>query len=263
MRFFSPPTEVPPVNDVGLRRISGVSAVLLLVQAVLLSIILALTHARVLLPITLGMIGGRERIVLFRLDLGIGVIVLVLLVAVSRLIVTIPSVFPRYSLGVQSNRHTARWIEFAFSSSITIFLVAQLNGISDIATLVLSYAITSGMTLFTVVEERFPRSRSERMLPLWFAAAIGIVPWGVIAFHQVAALLAGQPPSALVRVITLTMLAFAFAFFVSHWREQRRRDSALSMLAGERTHILLSLASISVFAWLVVLGMVGVGNVRL
>jgi hypothetical protein len=247
----------------GLRRVSGIAGMLLLVQAIVLWIIIAETPARLLLPVTLGPLGGRERIVLFTVDLGAGVIALCLLVAVSRLIVVVPGVFPRYSSGVRSNRHTARWIEFAFSSSITIFLVAQLNGISDIGALVLSYATTSGMTLFSVLQERSPRSTSGRMLPLSFAAATGIVPWGVIAFHQVAALALGQPPSAFARVITLTMLTFAFCFFVSHWREQRRNDSAQSAAAGERTHILLSLASTSVFAWLVVLGTVGVANVRL
>ena len=250
------------VTGDGLRCVSGLVGILLVVQAVVLGIILATTPARVVLPITLGLPGGRERIQLFAVDIGAGVIVLTLLVAVSRLVVVMPTVFPRYASGVLSNRHTARWIEFVFSSSITLFLVAQLNGISDIGTLVLGYAITSGMTLFSVLLERSVRPLSGRMLPLWFGAAIGIVPWGVIAFQQVSALVVGQPPSALARVITLTMLVFAFAFFVSHWRDQRRRDSIQSALAGERTHILLSLASTSVFAWLVAFGVLGVGNVR-
>ena len=261
------------VTGAGLRRLSGLSGLLLLVQAVVLGIILATAPARVVLPITLELPGGRARIVLFAVDIGAGVIVLAMLVAVSRLVVVMPTVFPHYCSGVLSNRHTARWIEFLFSSSITLFLVAQLNGISDIGALVLSYAITGGMTLFSVLQERSVQSTSGRMRPLWFGAAIGIVPWGVIAFHQVAALVVGQPPSALARVITLTMLAFAFAFLVSHWRDQhwrdqrrrdqRRSDSVPSALAGERTHILLSLASTSVFAWLVAFGVLGVGNVHL
>jgi hypothetical protein len=238
--------------------------VLLLVQAIVLWIIVAAT-ARVLLPVTLGL-SGRERTVLAHVDLGAGVIVLCLLAAIFRLVVVIPAVYLRYSSGVRATRHTARWVEFAFTSSITIFLVAQLNGIGDIGALVLSYAITSGMTLFWVVQERSRRDPSppeRRMLPLWFAAAIGIVPWGVIALHQVAAIVVGSPPTALVRVITLTMLAFSVAFFVSHWREARRSASAESAARGERTHILLSLASTSAFAWLVVLGAVGAGGLRL
>jgi hypothetical protein len=245
----------------GLHRLSAVAGAVLVAQAIILAVILAVTPARMLLPVALGVPGARAPIVLSSVDVGAGVIVLCLLVALSRLIVLLPALSPDYSAGVDDNRHTARWIEFAFSSSITVFLVAGLNGIRDVGALVLCYAITSGATLFFVVQERSPAT--ARMLPLWFAAAIGIVPWGVIAFHEVAGLMIGYPPSALARVITLTMLTFAFAFFLSHWREQRRRDSAVSARAGERTHILISLASTSVFAWMVVLGVVAVGNVRL
>ncbi|MHC5795810.1 heliorhodopsin HeR [Lacisediminihabitans sp. FW035] len=245
----------------GLRRLSAVAGALLVAQAIILAVILSLAPTRMLLPITLGLPGTLSPVVLTTLDVGTGVIALCLLVALSRLVVLLPALSSRYSAEVQDNRHTARWIEFAFSSSITVFLVAGLNGIRDVGALVLCYAITSGATLFFVVQERSPSS--GRMLPLWFAAATGIVPWGVVAFHQVAGLVVGAPPSTLARVITLTMLTFAFAFFLSQWREQRRRDSVQSAVAGERTHVLISLASTSVFAWLVVLGVVGVGSVRL
>jgi hypothetical protein len=251
------------MTSAGLRTLSVLSGAVLLAEAVVVAVIIARSHTQVLLPVALHLRGTDGTSPLGRVDLGMAVIVLCALVALARLVVVVPPVFPRYFAGVQTNRHSARWIEFAFSSSIVIFLVAQLNGISDIGTLVLGYAITSGMTLFTVLQERSPRAASARMLPLWFGAVIGIVPWGVIAFHQVAQLLSGQPPSALVRVITLTMLAFSFAFFVSHWREQRQANTTRTLPGGERTHILLSLASTSAFTWLVVLGSIGVGGIQL
>lgn len=247
----------------GLRVISGLSGAILVAQAVVIAVIIGRLPTPVILPVAINSPGGAGTIVLGRLDLGVAVIVLCAFVGLARLAVVLPAIFPRYSSGVHANRHSARWIEFAFSSSIIIFLVSQLNGISDIGTLVLGYAITGGMTLFTVVQERAAASTKDRMLPLWFGAAIGIVPWGVIAFSELAALLSEYPPSALVRVITLTMLAFSFAFFLSHWREQRQAHLTQTLTGAERRHILLSLASTSVFAWLVALGTVGVGNIRL
>ncbi|CAN5158666.1 hypothetical protein BH09ACT2_BH09ACT2_01960 [soil metagenome] len=244
-----------------LRRISGLSGALLLIEAIALWILLATAPTRVLLPIALDLAADPHRFELVHLDLGFGAVVLCLLVGVARLLAITPGIFPIYSAQASRDRHPARWIEFAFSSSIVVFLVAQLNGITDIGTLVLSYAATSAMTLFFVLEERGPRPATERMLPLWFGAAIGIVPWGVIAFHQIAGLLVGQPPSGLGRVITLVMLGFSFAFFIVHWhflahrRGQPRIESGLPS-AGEAVHIVLSLASTSVFAWLVVVGVV-------
>ncbi|MFM9918494.1 heliorhodopsin HeR [Lacisediminihabitans sp. H27-G8] len=244
-----------------LRRISGLSGALLLIEAIALWLLLATAPTRVLLPIALDLAADPHRFVLVHLDLGFGAVVLCLFVGVARLLAITPGIFPIYYAHMSRDRHPARWFEFAFSSSIVVFLVAQLNGITDIGTLVLSYAATSAMTLFFVLEERTPRPATERMLPLWFGAAIGIVPWGVIALHQIAGLLVGQPPSGLGRVITLVMLGFSFAFFIVHWlfivrrREQRGIDSARPS-AGEAVHILLSLVSTSVFAWLVVLGVV-------
>jgi hypothetical protein len=254
------------MTRLGLRGVSGLSGALLVAQAVVIAVIVAGSRTQVLLPVSLHSHGDVGMTLLGRLDLGVAVIVLCAFVGLARLVVIVPPLFSRYSSGAQGNRHTARWIEFAFSSSIVIFLIAQLNGVSDIGTLVLSYAITSGMTLFTVLQERSPRVIGGRMLPLWFGAAIGIVPWGVIAFHQVAALLSSNPPSVLLRVITLTTLAFSFALFLSHWREQRQASTAQASTAqtgpgGERSHIVLSLASTSVFAWLVVIGVIGVGNI--
>ncbi|MES2092295.1 MAG: heliorhodopsin HeR [Actinomycetota bacterium] len=247
------------MTDPALRRASTFAGLLLLVQAIVLAIILAATQSQVLLPITALLSGGQdgstERFVLARLDLGVGVVVLCVLVAVARLVTAVPKGMSLYGDALQSNGRAVRRIEFAFSSSITVLLVAELNGISDVGTLVLSYAITSGVTLFSVLQDRAPET-TGRMLPLWFAAAIGIVPWGVIAYHQVGALIVGDPPSVMARVITLTMLVFYLAHFLSQWREQRVAATG-ALPAAERRYVLLSLGGTSVFAWLVVLGVVG------
>lgn len=241
----------------GLRRLSSVAGLLMLLQAMLLAGILSTRVDHALLPITVDFSGGAgERVELSQVDVGLGVVVLCVLVAVARLAVVIPAVFTRLSGRLRSNHHAARWTEFAFASSITVFLVAQLNGISDIGALVVIYAITSGMTLFGVLQERTTVRSGHPLLPLAFGAAVGIVPWGVIAFHQVGAGVVGDGPSVIVRVITLAMLAAAFAFAVTQWREQRAALRGAHRVDGERVHVLLSVVQASLFAWLVVLGVV-------
>ena len=174
----------------------------------------------------------------------------------ARLITVIPALFARVAGRLRSNDHSPRWTEFVFTSSIAVFLVAQLNGVTDIGALVTIYAITSGMTLFSLLQERTTVRCGHPLLPLAFGAAVGIVPWGVIAFHQVGAGVVGDGPSIIVRVITLTMLAAAFAFAITQWREQRAALLGAQRVAGERMHVILSAASSSLFAWLVVLGVV-------
>ncbi len=241
----------------GLRRLSSVAGLLMLLQAMLLAGLLSTRGERVTLPITVDFPGDTgERVELFQLDVGVGVVVLCVLVAAARLVVVVPAVGTRLAGRLRSNDHAARWTEFAFSSSITVFLVAQLNGISDIGALVAIYAITSGMALFGVLQERTTVRSGHPLLPLAFGAAVGIVPWGVIAFHQVGAGVVGDGPSVVVRVITLAMLAAGFVFAATQWREQRAVVLGAHRLDGERMHVILSVAQASLFAWLVVLGVV-------
>jgi len=251
-----------PKGDVGqrirdLRRVAVVTGVLLLLQAAALIGLLSASGERVLLPITVDFPGdGGGRVQLFQLNVAVGAVALCVLVAVARLVVLLPAVFPRYTAGLQSGHRTARWTEFAFTASITVFLVGQLNGIEDIGALVPIYAITSGMVLFAVLQERTTVRSGHPMLPLAFGAAVGIVPWGVIAFHQVGAGVVGDGPSVIVRVLTLTMLGVAFAFAVTQWREQRAALTGGDPIGGERRHLVLAFVQASLFAWLVVAGVV-------
>jgi len=206
--------------------------------------------------------------VLSQVNILVGALVLLCLAAVSFLLLASPAIFPRYAEKLTRNRHDARWVVFSLTSSITVFLVAQLNGICDIGTLVLIYAATSAMTLFNVVAERMPAgaidSRDSRVLALSFGAAVGIVPWGIIAFTEIAASIVGEGPSAPVRVITLLMLAAAFVFAVTNWSDIRRpSDAKLRLgdvtvpdLRGERAFIVLSAVAASAFAWGIFAGVI-------
>jgi len=193
-----------------------------------------------------------DQLVLLQVDIRVGVIVLLSFFSLAFLTLSTTAMFPSDSRQLSQNPHPARWLIFSLTSSISVFLVAQLNGITDIGTLVLLYAATSAMTLFTVLQERESRAGSSNMLPMSFGTAIGIVPWGIIAFHEIVGGIVGGGPSLTVRLITLMMLAFAITFTLSQWGEQRRiaarRDSA-----GEQIFVVLSAVSTSIFAWAVLL----------
>ena len=226
--------------------IRSVAAVVLTLEAVVIAVIL-LTHDSRTFPIVASLAG--ERAAIARIDPGAAAVVLLLLVAAVRLLPVLLGRGPASTAGWASR--TIRLIEYSFTSSIVVFLVAVLNGITEVGTLVLVYAATSAMTLFTMLQGRVRVESGHAMLPMCFGAAIGIVPWGVIAFYQIGSGIVGFGPSPIVRVVTLVMLAFAVAFFVTQWREARR-SPAPGAGRGERMHVLLSAAALSVFGWLVV-----------
>ncbi|MFD1721328.1 hypothetical protein [Amnibacterium endophyticum] len=115
----------------------------------------------------------------------------------------------------------ARLLPVGLGAPIAVFLVAQLNGVRDLGALVLTYAATAAVVLVRSLPGRRPWS---------FAAMLGIVPWGVIAFHQVGATIAGGDVRLGVRVLTVLVLAASIAEFVRDRGVDLRRVPVLVAL---------------------------------
>jgi hypothetical protein len=167
---------------------------------------------------------GQPTSTLSNVDLGIAMVVVLALTAVAWAM-------------------PARWsgaLDPLLTTPITLFVIAQLNGIRDVGALVGVYALASAGVLFAVVQRRDERSTDGSRVALGLGSAVGIVPWGIVAFHQVGSGIVGHPFPGIVVVVTLTALAAAIAEFVATWR---RRPVAASLLRA---------AGFSLVAWLVV-----------
>lgn len=121
----------------------------------------------------------------------------------------------------------ARAVEHSQVAGVTVFLVAQLNGITAATSLVPLYAIAAGSTLFLLLSDEDRRAGGSGRRPFVLGAAVGIVPWGVIAFQQVGSIIAGSPPDLLVRVVTIVLLLLAAAQWVASWRGLTRAPAVL------------------------------------
>ena len=196
------------------------AALILAVQALVIAVLLGGATA-VMLPVTAQIGGG---ILIAMVDAGSATVVLLAFAAACRV------------AAIAWRGPVVRWIEWSQVSAITVFLVAQLNGIQDIAALVALYALTAGASLFLVLHEATPQER----WPYRFGAALGIVPWGVIAFYQIAGMLSGSAPDTVVRIITLSMLVLAGLYWVCMLRTR----------SSYRVHLVLMVASTAIFAWM-------------
>ncbi len=133
-----------------------------------------------------------------------------------------------------------RWLESSLSASITVFLLAELNGIRELAALVAMYALTSAAILFAALQDG--RTDRPRMLPASFGAMVGIVPWGLIAWCEIAPVLVGDAgPAVWVRVLTIVVLALFVVGAVLVWRGA----------GNSRPALVIGIAARSVFAWAV------------
>jgi hypothetical protein len=208
----------------GRRRIVGVVAV---VEAVVV-LVVALLHGRTPRPVTVTL-GDTATRTLSQVDLGVAMVVVLVLIGVA---CAVP-------------RHCSGAVDPLLTTPITVFVIAQENGVRDVGALVGIYALASAGVLFAVVQER-ERRRSgvpDSRVALGFGSAVGIVPWGIVAFHQVGAGFVGHPFPGGVVLVTLVALAVVIAEFVATWMH---RDVVAFWL---RT------AGLSVVAWLVVLAL--------
>ena len=212
------------------RTVSTIAATLLAAQAIAVVLLLSGTSP-VLLPVTADFGGGIQ---LTAVNLGVAAVTLLVFSALCR---AIDAVRPSPVI---------RWVEWSQVSGIVVFLVAQLNGVTDVAALVALYAITAGASLFLVLHER----AAESTWPFSFGAAVAIVPWGVIAFYQVGAIVAGGDPPLLVRALTIALLLLASAY----WYDARLARVKGRLVIAERAHTILTTLTVSVLAWAVVVG---------
>ena len=119
-----------------LRRWNIVVGIVLGVQAALIA---ALTNG-FSLPVTATFMSGPPGTParlhhLFDLPLGWGVVAFLAISAGALLVIASPPVFGWYTANLRHNRNYGRWIEYFFSSSLMIVLIAMITGISDIAAL--------------------------------------------------------------------------------------------------------------------------------
>lgn len=210
-------------------RVPVLVAVLVGIETVVL-LVVALLGDRTTRAVTVAL-DGRAPAVLSRVDLDVAMVVVLALVAVAR---TLPA-------------RRAWVLDPLLTTPITLFVVAQLNGVRDVGALVGIYALASAGVLFAVVQDRsssrtVPDPSAGSRVALGFGSAVGIVPWGIVAFHQVGAGVVGHPLPGMAVVVTLTALVAAIAEFVATWQ---RRPVAASVLRA---------IGMSAVAWLVVTG---------
>ncbi|WP_141935880.1 hypothetical protein [Microbacterium sp. SLBN-154] len=128
------------------------------------------------------------------------------------------------------------WIGWSQLSGVAVFLIAQLNGVTELTSLVALYALTAGAVMLLALDGTLVAPRLDDLAPAEaadtasaglvirglrrpaaLAAVIGIVPWGLIAFAQIGGGLVGDPVGLATRIVTLVVLALSIAVWFRGW----------------------------------------------
>ena len=155
-----------------LRAYNIVAGSLHLVQAIAFGFVLTMLSSPVLYGVTADYLAGPpgvplppERVTIFDVNIGIGVVVFLALSALFHFLVSTPQFFGRYSAGLRANRNYFRWVEYSLSSSIMIWLIAQITGITDIGALFAIFTVNASMIMFGALQEKYETPGTGKLLP--------------------------------------------------------------------------------------------------
>jgi hypothetical protein len=192
---------------------------------------------------------------LFNLNTGYMVAAFMALSAFFHFFVSSPQVFPKYVDGLTRHINVYRWVEYSLSSSIMIIVILQLNGVTQISTLIAVFGVNVSMILFGWLQEKYTTPGNGDMLPFWFGCIAGIVPWIVVVFnllHPKGPTEASAPAWVIGIVVSLFVLFNCFA--IVQWKQYKAKGKWANYLHGERIYIVLSLVAKSLLAWQVFSG---------
>lgn len=153
----------------------------------------------------------------------------------------------RYENGLRHGINRFRWVEYSFSATLMLVLIAMYGGITDITALLCLAGANSAMILFGWVQERMnPPGRTETtMMPFWFGTLAGLFPWAALIVNIVGA----ETVPGFVYGIIVAEFVFFFSFGLNQWLQYRGVGRWTDYAYGEKVYLVLSLAAKSVLAW--------------
>ena len=240
------------ITSSGLRRFNLIAGVFHLAQMIA---VLALS-SDFGLPVTATYMAGppgsqfADSVVLFDIPLAYGVALFLGLSALAHFIVASPTYYGRYSAGIAEKRNYFRWVEYSFSSSVMIVLIAQITGIADVTALLAIFGVNLSMILFGWLQEKYEQPGNGGLLPYIFGCITGIFPWLAVLIYVLAP---GNPvdanPPGFVYGIVVTIFLLFNSFAWVQYKQYRAKGKWADYLVGERWYIVLSLVAKSLLAW--------------
>lgn len=167
--------------------------------------------------------------------------------------------FPKnktYNENLKKGINTYRWYEYAFSSSIMIFVIATFVGIWDFWTLSMIFLLNALMIMFGYLMELI-NQRTEKTN--WSAFILGSIsggfPWVVIFGYFSAAVISseGNVPNFVYLILGIYFVLF-MSFAGNMVLQYKGVGKWKDYLYGERFYIILSVVSKTLLAWLVFSG---------
>jgi len=182
------------------------------------------------------------------LDLPVGATIAAFLVLASLdHLVTATALRGTYERDLRGGINRFRWVEYSFSATIMVVLIALYSGIVDISALIGIIGANVAMILFGWLQESAnpPGTTTRSMQPFWFGCIAGATPWVAIGYNLVAA---EEVPGFVVGIF-VSLFIFFNTFALNQWLQYRQVGPWRSYAFGEKAYLVLSLVAKSALAW--------------
>ena len=162
-----------------------------------------------------------------------------------------------YEAHLARGQNPIRWVEYSFSSSVMIVVIAALAGVQEVGTMIAIFGVNVAMILFGWSMEIANEGRER---PQWlhyiFGCIAGVVPWLVIFVTILIS--ATEPNSAPIPTFVIAIFVTLFigfnVFAINQVLQYRKVGRWRDYLYGERAYMLFSLIAKSLLAWQVFFG---------
>ena len=181
-----------------------------------------------------------------------------LMSAIAHLLIAYP-LNKSYVKNLKRGINKIRWFEYAFSSSVMIFLIAIFFGVWDFWALFMIFVLNALMNMFGLMMESYnvyTREKNEKVKwgPYYLGVIAGAVPWIVITAYFISNETIGGEVPLFVYLIYGIELFFFNTFAINMILQYKGVGKWKDYLYGERVYQLLSLVSKTFLAWLVFAG---------
>lgn len=191
----------------------------------------------------------------FELPLGPFIASFLFMSATAHFVISLPGVYEWYVRNLKRGINYARWVEYAFSSSVMIVAIATLFGMYDVAGLLVLFALNASMILFGwMMELHNQTTERTNWTAFIFGCIAGIVPWIAIGIYFVGSITSGENVPNFVYAIYVSLFLFFNIFALNQFLQYKQVGRWKDYLFGERMYIVLSLVAKSLLAWQVFFG---------
>ena len=192
---------------------------------------------------------------LFQLNIAFVVTLFLLLAGVGHVIVA--SVYrDRYEAELKQRINRWRWLEYTATSSLMVFALALLIGVSDISSLLMILVLSVVLhTLGLFLETRIKGKSTD--WTLWRIACLaGLTPWAVLGVYMFGTSVYGSTHLPAYLYWAYGSMALVFGGFAANFYLQHKgRGRWADYLFGERVYLVLSLVAKTALAWQIFAGL--------